>query len=74
MINLNFLNLSTKRGVEAVQDFLDEDGNFLSYDVFQQLFNLDDFCNMKYNRVILVVPKYLKVIVPTILAFCKELL
>ena len=42
--------------------FLDEDGYFLCYDVFQQLYNLDDFCIMKYNSVTSAISKYLKLL------------
>ena len=50
------------KGVKVVQDFLDEDGHFLCYDVFQQLYNLDDFCIMKYNSVTSAISKYLKLL------------
>ena len=40
------------KGVQVVQDFLDEDGNFLCYDEFQQLYDLDHFCIIKNNSVI----------------------
>ena len=51
-----------EKGVKVVQDSLDEDGNFLCNNVFQQLYNLDDFCIMKYNSIISAISKYLKLL------------
>ena len=50
------------KGVKVVQDFLVEDGHFLCYDVFQQMYNLNDFCIMKYNSVTSAISKYLKLL------------
>ena len=57
-----FLKSLYDKGVEVVQDFLDEDEHLLCYNVFHQLYNLEDFCIMKYKGVISAISKYLKLL------------
>ena len=62
VINLYYLNNCMIKGLRLYKIFFYVDGHFLCDVVFQQLYNLDDFCIMKYNSVISAISKYLKLL------------
>ena len=49
-----------EKGVKVVNDFLDENGLFLSQELFKNKFNITNVCTMQYNSIISAIAKFLK--------------
>lgn len=49
-----------QNGVKNVGDFLSNEGNFLTKNMFQQKFNISRICIMQYNSIITAISSFLK--------------
>ena len=55
-----FIKTWYEKGVKVVNDFLDENGLFLSRELFKNKFNITNVCTMQYNSIISAIAKFLK--------------
>lgn len=63
-----FIKYWYEKGVETVNDFLDDNGTLLPKEMFENKFNISLICTMQYNSIISAIAKFLR-----LLSFTKEM-